>query len=92
MLRKWSLKPKTMMFVYEMCLVLIEFDIQLCVEWASSINNKWADALSRLKLESSKQLNEIYKLNLHQNPIQCKIKKDFTFIKNKKLKAYYKTK
>ena len=78
------------MLVYETSIILIEFDIHLWIEWLPIENKKWADALSRLKLDRFFKLNEIYKLNLYKEPIKCAIKKEFTFIKNKKLKAYYK--
>ena len=90
--RKWSPKPTIMMFVYEICLILVRSNIHLWVEWVPTKNNKWADALSRLQIQRFYELNKIFKLNLNGKPDTIKHFNKFQFIKDKKLKEYYQIK
>ena len=50
LVRRWSSSPVLFMFVLELVMYMIEFKIQLWVEWLSTHCNVLADALSRNKL------------------------------------------
>lgn len=45
--RKWSSTHSVMLFIYEICLMMMEYKIDLWVEWIRSHVNVGADALSR---------------------------------------------
>lgn len=53
--RKWSPTRSVMIFVYEICLLMMEYGINLWIEWICSEINIGADALSRGDLPRFKE-------------------------------------
>ena len=80
MSRKWSSKRSMMMFIYEICLLLIRYKINIYVEWIGTKRNTIADCLSR------KNMNDFYrecnKYNMIHKQIPFIYYDNFTFDEN----------
>ncbi len=88
-INKWSSKFNIMMFVYELCHLLIKYKIFVYVEWISSHSNTLSDALSRCKDEPKyydifwNQI-KLYNYQINSVPTKTIVFNDFQFL-NKKL-------
>ncbi len=51
--RKWSKTHNIMMFVYELCHIMIKYKILIYVDWISSATNVLSDALTRFQDDKS---------------------------------------
>ncbi len=80
MVRKWSNKPSIMMFIYEICILMIEYKIFIHASWICSAFNSFADALSRNNMKRFWDDVDCYDLDIHSNPIQTQYFNDFKFM------------
>ena len=49
--RKWSPTRSLMVFIYEICLLMIEYHIDIWISWVRTNSNVMADALSRNRMD-----------------------------------------
>eukprot|EP01083_Nonionella_stella_P301977 1039091_1 len=60
--RRWSPSRSLMMFIFELCILQIQFKIHVRLEWISSASNGFSDALSRLLVDRKKYTKEFFRL------------------------------
>ena len=77
--KKWSKTYKIMIFVYEICLLMIKYNIFVWVEWISSTANIFADALSRYQIQRFRQATADFNIPIQPNPLQLQYFNDFKF-------------
>ncbi len=83
-INKWSSTPQIMFFIYELCLLMIEYKIVVFVNWISSNNNGPSDALSRGNNKEFWRIKNLYNLQLNNKPTPSRYYRNFRFINNNK--------
>lgn len=85
MCHKWSPKRSIMIFVYEVCLLMIKYKIQIHFRWIESAVNSFADALSRFKLNDFHQLIKLYRIKIANNMTKTNYFNEFTLAHSKQI-------
>ncbi len=81
-IKKWSSIPQIMIFIYELCLLLIKYKIMLWVNWISSHNNGISDALSRFNEKEFINILHLFNLNISNNGIHSDYYRTWKFNTN----------
>ncbi len=80
MANKWSGSMSIMLFVYELCHLMIEYKIFVYVDWISSATNVLADALSRKQWDIFWNSINLFNLQVNKFPTKTIKYNDFKFI------------
>ena len=81
---KWSRHNSMMMFIYEICILLIKYKIAIWVEWIPTYTNIFADALSRNKLDTFHEDANKFGIKFDAKPILRETKfNQFEFTSNR---------
>ncbi len=79
---KWSSNFNIMIFIYELCHILIKYKIFIYVEWISSATNILSDSLSRHKLDIFWNHVNLFHLIVDDFPTNTIIYNDFNYTNN----------
>ncbi len=83
-INKWSKKYNIMTFIYELCLLMIEYKLYVYVDWISSATTVIADSLSRKKFKLFWKTIKIHNMIVEPTPTKTKYYDNYSF-KNPKL-------
>ncbi len=78
--KKWSSSFNLMLFVYELCHLMLEFKFLIWIEWITSATNTLSDALSRDKIDDFWNTVKDYNLSMSQFKTNTIYYNDFKFI------------
>ncbi len=78
--RKWSSSYNMMLFIYELCHLMLAYKFLIWIDWISSSTNGLSDALSRLKLNDFWSIVNTFNLNMTRHKTETVYFSDFKFI------------
>ncbi len=80
LIKKWTFNYNLMMFLYELCHILIKYKILIKVDWISSATNILSDSLSRDDFDSFWDEITLHNLIVDPAPINTLYYNDYNYI------------
>ncbi len=82
--KKWSNSMQIMMFIYDLCILMIKYKCLIYVDWISSNSNGVSDALSRCNWDTFWNIVNLYQMTINPLPTTSLYYNNFRFINNDK--------